>query len=121
MYTTAQCLIYIMTVFPVFGAPSPQTSALPLLFILTVTAIKDGVEDYRRALLDDEVNNSAVTKLGNWRNVNQPKDPRAWYEKDPLEDPRASRRRKEKFDLIGLKGKDENRRKKAGRREGFKL
>ena len=70
-----------MTVFSIFGAPSPQTSALPLIFILTVTAIKDGVEDYRRALVDDEVNNSAVTKLGNWRNVNQPKDPRAWYEK----------------------------------------
>ena len=32
-------------------------------------------------MLDDEVNNSAVTKLGNWQNVNQPKDPRAWYEK----------------------------------------
>ena len=47
--------------------------------------------------------------------------PRAWYEKDPLEDPRTSRRRKEKFDLIGLKGKEDNRRKKAGRREGFKL
>ena len=48
---------------------------------MTVTAIKDGVEDYRRALADDEVNNSAATKLGNWRNVNQPQDPRAWYEK----------------------------------------
>lgn len=46
-----------------------------------MTALKDGVEDYRRALLDDEVNNSAVTKLGNWRNVNQPQDPRSWYEK----------------------------------------
>ncbi|KAI0643994.1 phospholipid-translocating P-type ATPase [Trametes meyenii] len=67
--------------FPIFGAPSPQTSALPLLFILGVTAIKDAIEDYRRAILDEEVNNSAVTKLGNWRNVNQPKDPRSWYEK----------------------------------------
>ena len=46
-----------------------------------MTAIKDGIEDYRRALLDDEVNNSAATKLGNWRNVNQPKDPRNWFEK----------------------------------------
>ena len=47
---------------------------------------------------------------------------RPWYEKDPLEDPRASRRRKDKFDLIGLKsGKEEKTRRKAGRREGFKL
>lgn len=54
---------------------------LPLLFILTVTAIKDGIEDYRRAALDEEVNTSASTKLGNWRNVNSPTDPRHWFEK----------------------------------------
>lgn len=49
---------------------------------------------------------------------------KAWYDKDPLEDPRSSstRRRKEKFDLIGLKtGKEEKMRKKVGKREGFKL
>jgi phospholipid-translocating ATPase len=51
------------------------------MFILTVTAIKDAVEDYRRAMLDEEVNTSAATKLGNWRNVNQPRDPRNWLEK----------------------------------------
>ncbi|KAI0329328.1 phospholipid-translocating P-type ATPase [Cubamyces sp. BRFM 1775] len=73
--------LVVVQVFSIFGAPSPQTSALPLIFILTVTAIKDGIEDYRRAILDEEVNNSAVTKLGNWRNVNQPQDPRPWYEK----------------------------------------
>jgi phospholipid-translocating ATPase len=60
---------------------SPQTAALPLLFILTVTAIKDAVEDYRRAMLDEEVNTSAATKLGNWHNVNQPRDPRSWFER----------------------------------------
>jgi phospholipid-translocating ATPase len=54
---------------------------LPLLFVLTVTAIKDGVEDYRRASLDEEVNTSAATKLGNWHNVNIPSDPRNWFEK----------------------------------------
>lgn len=47
---------------------------------------------------------------------------RAWYEKDPLDDPRAARRRKEKFELVGLKtGKEDKVRRKAGRREGFKL
>lgn len=73
--------IVIVQLFPVFGAPSPQTSALPLLFIVCVTAIKDAIEDYRRALLDEEVNNSAATKLGQWKNVNQPTDPRNWFEK----------------------------------------
>lgn len=32
-------------------------------------------------MLDDEVNNSASTKLGQWKNVNQPTDPRSWFEK----------------------------------------
>ena len=54
---------------------------LPLVFIITVTAIKDGIEDYRRASLDEEVNTSAATKLGDWRNVNIPTDPRNWFEK----------------------------------------
>jgi phospholipid-translocating ATPase len=54
---------------------------LPLVFVITVTAIKDGVEDYRRASLDEEVNTSAATKLGNWRNVNIPTDPRNWFER----------------------------------------
>ncbi|KAJ3555310.1 hypothetical protein NM688_g2646 [Phlebia brevispora] len=73
--------LVIIPFFTVFGAPSPQTSALPLLFILTVTAIKDAIEDYRRAMLDEEVNTSAATKLGQWKNVNQPMDPRQWWEK----------------------------------------
>lgn len=54
---------------------------VPLVFILTMTAIKDGIEDYRRAMLDEEVNTSAATKLGSWRNVNQPLDPRNWFER----------------------------------------
>ncbi|EGN94457.1 hypothetical protein SERLA73DRAFT_96604 [Serpula lacrymans var. lacrymans S7.3] len=73
--------LVIFQVFPVFGASSPQTAMLPLLFILVVTGVKDGIEDYRRARLDEEVNTSAVTKLGQWRNVNQPTDSRMWYEK----------------------------------------
>lgn len=54
---------------------------VPLVFIISVTALKDGVEDYRRASLDEEVNNSAATKLSDWRNVNQPTDPRSALER----------------------------------------
>ncbi|KAI6040739.1 phospholipid-translocating P-type ATPase [Pisolithus marmoratus] len=73
--------LVIFQLFSVFGAASPSTAALPVLFILTVTAIKDAVEDYRRAQVDEEVNTSAVTKLGQWRNVNMRSDPRPWYQR----------------------------------------
>jgi phospholipid-translocating ATPase len=72
----------ILQVFPIFGATNAQIGMLPLLAILGMTAIKDGIEDWRRAKLDNEVNNSATTKLGGgWRNVNQPSDPRSFLEK----------------------------------------
>ncbi|WRT67856.1 uncharacterized protein IL334_004830 [Kwoniella shivajii] len=74
-------LCVIIQLFSVFGAPNAQIGMLPLIFILGMTAIKDGFEDWRRAQLDDEVNNSATTKLTSWRNWNQPKDPRNWLEK----------------------------------------
>ncbi|OCF37231.1 phospholipid-translocating ATPase [Kwoniella heveanensis BCC8398] len=73
--------LVIIQLFSVFGAPNAQIGMLPLIFILGMTAIKDGIEDWRRAQLDNEVNNSATTKLGGWRNVNQPKDPRSFFEK----------------------------------------
>ncbi|KAJ7581830.1 phospholipid-transporting ATPase 1 [Mycena floridula] len=74
-------LLVVLQLFSVFGAASGPIAVVPIAFILTVTAIKDAVEDYRRATLDEEVNTSAATKLGQWRNVNQPTDPRNWFEK----------------------------------------
>jgi phospholipid-translocating ATPase len=72
---------FLSPAFPMFGSTAPQVAMLPLVFIITVTAVKDGIEDYRRASLDDQVNNSAVTKLGDWRNVNQPRDPRNFLQR----------------------------------------
>lgn len=43
---------------------------MPLIVIVTVTAIKDAIEDYRRSNLDDELNNSPVHRLVRWNNVN---------------------------------------------------
>ncbi|CAE6450639.1 unnamed protein product [Rhizoctonia solani] len=75
--------LVILQVFPIFGAAAPQIAMVPLVVILSITAAKDGIEDYRRASLDDEVNNSAATKLSStsWRNPNQPRDPRSWLER----------------------------------------
>lgn len=73
--------LVILQLFPMFGATTPQIAMLPLVAILGMTAIKDAVEDWRRARLDEEVNTSAATKLGNWKNVNQPTDPRNWFER----------------------------------------
>ncbi|POW20980.1 hypothetical protein PSHT_02928 [Puccinia striiformis] len=66
-------VLIIFQVFPIFGAATPQVAMLPLVFILSVTALKDAFEDYRRYMLDNSVNNAACTKLGDWRNVNVPK------------------------------------------------
>lgn len=73
--------LVILQLFSIFGAPNAQIGMLPLLAILGMTAIKDGIEDWRRATLDEQVNNSATTKLGGWRNVNQPRDPRSFFER----------------------------------------
>ncbi|KAJ7100830.1 hypothetical protein B0H15DRAFT_462680 [Mycena belliarum] len=72
--------IAILQLFSVFGSASGAISVLPLAFILTVTAIKDAVEDYRRGSLDEEVNTSPTTRL-NIPNPNQPRDPRSFIEK----------------------------------------
>ena len=73
--------LVVLQVFSIFGATNAQIGMLPLLAILGMTAIKDGVEDWRRAKLDNEVNNAATTKLGEWRNVNQPSDSRSFWER----------------------------------------
>ncbi|KAF7377408.1 P-type phospholipid transporter [Mycena sanguinolenta] len=70
----------VFQLFPVFGATSGAVAVLPLAFIITVTAIKDGIEDYRRGQLDEEVNNSPTTRLS-IRNPNIPRDPRSFFEK----------------------------------------
>ncbi|XP_061553075.1 probable phospholipid-transporting ATPase VD isoform X2 [Phycodurus eques] len=45
---------------PVVGAFQKEITVIPLLVVLTVIAIKDAVEDYRRYLFDHKINNSLV-------------------------------------------------------------
>ncbi len=42
--------------------------------ILFVTAVKDAIEDWRRTVLDNELNNSPVHRLVDWNNVNSSED-----------------------------------------------
>jgi phospholipid-translocating ATPase len=43
---------------------------VPLIVIVFITAVKDAIEDYRRTILDNELNNSPVHRLVDWNNVN---------------------------------------------------
>ncbi|KAK3383625.1 hypothetical protein B0T24DRAFT_55894 [Lasiosphaeria ovina] len=62
--------VVILVIFPIFGGVNPGLNAVPLIFIVTVTAIKDAIEDYRRTILDNELNNAPVHRLVGWDNVN---------------------------------------------------
>lgn len=41
-----------------------------MIVIIVVTAVKDGIEDWRRTVLDNELNNAPVHRLVDWQNVN---------------------------------------------------
>ena len=56
--------------FSIFGASNPGLNAVPLIVIVFITAVKDAIEDYRRTILDIELNNSPVHRLLDWNNVN---------------------------------------------------
>ncbi|ORY12339.1 hypothetical protein BCR34DRAFT_482725 [Clohesyomyces aquaticus] len=66
--------IIILGIFQIFGASNPALNAVPLIVILTVTAIKDAAEDWRRTGLDDELNNAIVHRLADFNNVNTAED-----------------------------------------------
>ncbi|KAI9269071.1 hypothetical protein BDA99DRAFT_557833 [Phascolomyces articulosus] len=63
-------LLVVLQCIPIFGVVEPAVSALPLMAILLITAIKDGIEDWKRNQSDARVNNAKVQKLANWNNTN---------------------------------------------------
>ncbi|KAI9323661.1 hypothetical protein BX666DRAFT_2016811 [Dichotomocladium elegans] len=63
-------LLVVLQCIPIFGVVEPAVSALPLMAIILITAIKDGIEDHRRSQSDNRVNNAKTLKLANWKNVN---------------------------------------------------
>ncbi|KAF2190530.1 phospholipid-translocating P-type ATPase [Zopfia rhizophila CBS 207.26] len=66
--------IIILGIFPIFGASNPALNSAPLIVILTITAIKDAIEDWRRTVLDNELNNAPVHRLVDFNNVNTAED-----------------------------------------------
>ncbi|GLB34572.1 putative cation transport ATPase (P-type) (TC 3.A.3) family, type IV subfamily protein [Lyophyllum shimeji] len=64
--------ISILQFFPKFSTISPGVVILPLIFIILVTALKDGYEDVKRHEADRHVNHSSVKVLtgGEWKNSN---------------------------------------------------
>lgn len=63
-----------LQIFPIFGASNPALGSVPLIVILFITAVKDAIEDWRRTVLDNELNNSPVHRLVDWNNVNSSED-----------------------------------------------
>ncbi|KAG5934606.1 hypothetical protein E4U53_000664 [Claviceps sorghi] len=66
--------LVVLVFFPIFGGVNPGLNAVPLIVIIVATAAKDAVEDYRRTVLDIELNNAPVHKLQDWHNVNVRED-----------------------------------------------
>ncbi|EGR47508.1 uncharacterized protein TRIREDRAFT_79258 [Trichoderma reesei QM6a] len=66
--------LIILGFFSIFGTVNPGLNAVPLIVIVALTAVKDAIEDYRRTVLDNELNNAPVHRLHGWNNVNVEED-----------------------------------------------
>jgi phospholipid-translocating ATPase len=76
-----------LQVIPYFQVSSVFMTLFPICFVLSVTAAKDGFEDWKRHQQDREFNNTPTSTLQRWRNVNfeREDDPppgwRGWVER----------------------------------------
>ncbi|KAG0346670.1 hypothetical protein BG004_001114 [Podila humilis] len=59
-----------LSIVPILGGFSPILTFLPLIFIITVTGIKDAIEDWKRRKSDEAFNNAPTILLRNWTNTN---------------------------------------------------
>lgn len=59
-----------LSIAPILGGFAPFLTFLPLIFIITVTAIKDAIEDWKRRKSDEAFNNAPAILLRNWTNTN---------------------------------------------------
>lgn len=61
---------FALQIFPIFGASNPALGSVPLIVIIFITAVKDAIEDYRRTVLDNELNNTGIHLLVGFENPN---------------------------------------------------
>ncbi|KAL8759691.1 MAG: hypothetical protein Q9184_003540 [Pyrenodesmia sp. 2 TL-2023] len=66
--------VILLGIYWIFGNPNPALSSVPLIVILFLTAVKDGIEDWRRTGLDNELNNAPTHRLVDWNNINTSED-----------------------------------------------
>lgn len=66
--------LVILQCFSIFQTASPILNAAPIVIILCVTAIKDGVEDLKRHESDGEINHKPTYIIYNWHNYNHHAD-----------------------------------------------
>ncbi|KAI8617964.1 hypothetical protein BC830DRAFT_1227198 [Chytriomyces sp. MP71] len=64
--------LVVLQAFPPFAEVSTALTAAPILIIICATALKDGIEDWRRHLSDENVNHAKTFTLANTRNWNFP-------------------------------------------------
>ncbi|KAJ3155433.1 hypothetical protein HDU86_004337 [Geranomyces michiganensis] len=64
----------VLQFFPKYSTINPFVSALPLVVIVSLTAVKDGFEDWRRHKSDAEMNATVTwcVRGDAWRNSNEP-------------------------------------------------
>ncbi|KAF9929708.1 hypothetical protein FBU30_001276 [Linnemannia zychae] len=62
----------IIQLTPIFTVGSPFLTVFPLCFVIGVTAIKDGLEDYKRHVEDRNYNQRICQQLKNFPNYNYP-------------------------------------------------
>jgi phospholipid-translocating ATPase len=65
-------VVFLQVIPAVGGQVEPFVAAFPLFSIITMTALKDAFEDWKRHSQDDSLNKSRAVRLENWKNVNAP-------------------------------------------------
>ncbi|KNE61131.1 phospholipid-translocating P-type ATPase, flippase [Allomyces macrogynus ATCC 38327] len=63
-------LMVVLQFIPTLEVADPSFAALPIILIVAATAMKDAVEDFRRRLQDNRLNEATTATLQGWTNVN---------------------------------------------------